>query len=237
MPRLKRTVSLITLLLGGLLTGCASHVGTEDLDDLQYLSTSTVKQGTAGVTAIRSQALQETAMTLGAQAGLAAHAKEINISLEQKDPYLRKIFNFNALLLAHSVLPPVLLESRGNTNLSSDESIRVAERTYKILHQAKFVTTAPNWREYLKLSFTQPEVPNVTLLPKNKKERKLWRKYTRIGWEEGGKQAEAIFQENLARIKRDYTGMILYRKLLIQRIVSAPFVAKTQLCVTRSSRP
>ena len=41
-----------------------------------------------------------------------------------------------------------------------------------------------------------------------------------------------IFTDNLARLKRDYAGMVLYKKLLAQHMVSAPFVARTELGVT-----
>ena len=41
-----------------------------------------------------------------------------------------------------------------------------------------------------------------------------------------------IFTANLNHLKRDMIGIILYRKLLAEHIVSAPFVAKAKLGVT-----
>ena len=54
----------------------------------------------------------------------------------------------------------------------------------------------------------------------------------RVGWEKGLQQAYSIFQQNLARLKRDYRGMVLYRKLLQEKMISPPFVARTELGIT-----
>ena len=53
-----------------------------------------------------------------------------------------------------------------------------------------------------------------------------------MGWQKGIEQGYTIFQQNLARLKRDYRGMILYRKLLQEKMISAPFVSRTELGVT-----
>ncbi len=53
-----------------------------------------------------------------------------------------------------------------------------------------------------------------------------------MGWFEGIDQADQIYTENLARLKRDYQGMIRYRMLLAQNMVSAPQVAHRELGVT-----
>ena len=52
-----------------------------------------------------------------------------------------------------------LTEARNTLQLSGNDAIRIADRTYKIEHQAKFVTLAPTWREYLWMSYTPPGTP------------------------------------------------------------------------------
>ncbi len=79
------------------------------------------------------------------------------------------------------------------------------------------------------------EQPAHLLLPKNKAETTLWQQALLEGWELGKQQAEQIFQQSLARLERDYTGMILYRSLLAQRMISAPYVAEAKLGVTGSA--
>ena len=85
------------------------------------------------------------------------------------------------------------------------------------------------------MDYQKPDVPNVTLLPKTQEERAIWTLYINKGWAKGQEQAHTILQESVARIKEDFTGMILYRKLLAMNMVSPPFVSHTDLGVTGDS--
>lgn len=181
---------------------------------------------------IREMAIQETALSLGAQAGLAWRAKFIDEELTQEARTLDAVFDFNALTLSHNILPPVLLEGRNTFNLADEHSIRVSDRTYKIAKQARFITTPPNWRQYLWMDYKKPDRPNITLLPKSKEEKEAWMGCIRKGWKDGVEQANIILEENVARLKEDFGGMILYRKLLAMNMVSAPFVSQADLGVT-----
>lgn len=181
---------------------------------------------------IREMALKETALSLGAQAGLAAQAKIIDNALTQQARNLDAVYNFNALVLEHNILPPVLLEGRQTLNLADTQTIRISDRTYKVAKQARFITTPPTWRQYLWMDYQKPDYPNLTLLPKTPEERSLWKFYVEKGWQQGLEQAETILRESIARIKEDYVGMILYRKLLAMNMVSPPFVSNTDLGVT-----
>ena len=100
------------------------------------------------------------------------------------------------------------------------------------MKQARFVTAPLHWRTYLWMNFTRPEPPDASLLPRNKEEAAIWRQNIKKGWTQGLSQAKRIFTENLARLKSDYLGMVLYKKLLAQQLVSEPFVAKTDLGIT-----
>jgi defect-in-organelle-trafficking protein DotC len=184
---------------------------------------------------VRNLAIQDTALSVGAQAGLACRSKQINLVLAQHAKTLDQIFNFNLMMLPHNVLPPVLDQSEESLNLADNNTIRIADRTYQIVSQARFVTVPPTWRDYLWLSYTQPQIPVSDLLPKNAEERSVWRCYAAIGWKQGITQANEIYATNLARLKRDYLGMVRYRVLLNQGMVSAPYVARTDLGVTGNS--
>lgn len=180
----------------------------------------------------REIALQETALSLGAQAGLAARAKTIDDQLVKETRNLDTIYDFKALLLDNNVLPPVLVEGRNTFNMANLQTIRASDRTYKVIRQAHFVTTPPGWRQYLWMDYTKPDIPHVSLLPKTKEEKKIWYAYVEKGWQQGMDQANTILEENIARIKEDYIGMILYRKLLAMNMVSAPYVSHTDLGIT-----
>ena len=181
---------------------------------------------------IRETAIRESALSLGAQSGLAWRAKFIDEELVKETRRLDEIFDFNALVLPNNILPPVLLEGRNTLNLADSTAIRISDRTYKIYKQSRFITTPPNWRQYLWMDYQKPEMPNVVLLPKNKQEQAIWTECVTKGWKNGIRQAEIILEERLNHIKQDFIGMILYRKLHAMNMISAPFVSHTNLGVT-----
>lgn len=235
---------LLLLLLGfGALSLCLSACGparqaslgdTDSLEGLEAMANvppkSAIRKQT--MSKIREMALHETALSLGAQAGLAWRAKFIDEELTKESRHLDAIYDFNSLILAHNVLPPVLLEGRNTLNLANTQTIRVSDRTYKVAKQARFITTPPNWRQYLWMDYKKPDFPDVSLLPKTPAEKQVWRQCIERGWKNGVDQANIILEENIARIKEDFVGMILYRKLLALNMVSAPFVSNTDLGVT-----
>lgn len=234
----RRKVYLLVLLF---VTACASNTNntqvgdTDSLAGLQAMSNMN-KHGTSpkkeNGSKIREMGLKETALSLGAQSGLAWRAKIIDEQLVKQARNLDAIYDFNALLLENNVLPPVLLEGRNLLNLADTQTIRISDRTYKVSKQAHFVTTPPNWRQYLWMDYAKPDYPHVSLLPINKAEREIWSAYVEKGWQQGIDQANIILEESIARIKEDFVGMILYRKLLAMNMVSPPYVSHTDLGVT-----
>jgi defect-in-organelle-trafficking protein DotC len=214
-----------------LLTGCnrvRPPVNTANITQLENLSAGRARAKNA----LRHQFIRDTALSLGARGGLAWRSKEINKILVKHEPLLYRLFNFNAMLLEKNVLPPVLIEGRNTLTLTGTDVIRIADRTFHILSQARFVTAAPNWRDYLWMKYTPPEQPDRALLPKNREEKIAWKIYIDQGWQAGVQQGDLIFKENIGRLKRDYEGMIRYRTLLAQNMVSPPFVAQLDMGVT-----
>lgn len=208
---------LISLATLPLISGCGMNKNIEDAK---------------GLNNIRAQAIRDSAVSYGARYGLAVRTKVINSSLKKQQKQLDRIFNFNAMLLPHNLLPPVLAESRRSLNLAGPDVLRLSDRIYKIVTPAHFVTAPPSWRDYLWLNYDKPDEPDVTLLPRTQEERDLWNEYVQMGWKDGARQADQIFLENLGHLKRDFTGMSIYRVLLAKNMVSAPFVAKARLGIT-----
>jgi defect-in-organelle-trafficking protein DotC len=226
------------------LTGCASSSDSQYTDhdnapaklalsaDVGYVNLSSLPVSTANISPIRLQAIRETATQLGATGGLAWRALQIDNSLSGQAGYLDHVFDFNQLLLPHNVLPPVLTEADDSINQDNGTALRLASKTYQLISNARFVTSPPTWRTYLWMHYDKPDMPDHTLLPSTQAEAKLWNIYLKQGWKEGLNQANSIFGINLNRLKRDYKGMVLYRKLYAENMVSAPFVASTDLGVT-----
>lgn len=209
------------------LCGCAKQ------DPPEYSRLVSLKPApTWGVNNIRVEALKQAARGVGAQTALAWRSKQIDKMLEDQKHHLDHIFDFNYLVLNSNVLPPVLVEGQNTLNLDNDSALRIADRDYQIVSYPRFITAPPTWRDYIWMGYKKPEMPNFTLLPKNSKESAVWNCYIKVGWNEGVKQAEEIFDANLNRLRRDYAGMLLYRKLLTQNMINAPFVSNADLGVT-----
>ena len=236
---MKLTRVLISLIFC-LLFACASrqtnlnNIDTANLSQLESVKVNPLSHSSTNteLSQLRVKSLKDSAMSLGAQGGLAWSSQQVNAQLSKDAKYLDSIYNFNAMIITHGVLPPVMEQGNNSLNLDDPNTIRVADRTYKIVAQARFATTPPNWREYLWLSYSKPELPDKTLLPKSSEEQAIWREGIRSGWEKGIQQGYNIFQQNLARLKRDFNGMVLYRKLLQENMISPPFVARTELGIT-----
>jgi defect-in-organelle-trafficking protein DotC len=230
-----RKILLGPVLFLPFLMGCqhTPRYNSSSLDDLQTLSYGTSRP--AQVNGVRIQGLRDTALSLGARGGLAQQAEILNRMLLKNEDVLQRVFNFNAIMLDKNVLPPVLIEGRNTLDIAGPDAIRIADRNYQILEQARFVTAPPTWRHYLWMSFSAPEPPDRSLLPKTNIEKTLWKQYVAEGWRAGLQQGDAIFLENLGRLKRDYEGMLRYRTLLAQNMVSAPYVAQTDMGITGDS--
>lgn len=210
-----------------------SRAPSETLNaDLGYINPSNLPKSHDNINKIRLAALKEAATSLGAKGALAWRSNLINDTLNKDQAHLDSIFSFNQLILEHNVLPPVLVESDNNMNVNDDTSIRLDSKTYRIIEQARFVTTPPTWRNYLLMNFSAPDIPDKSLLPKTQEEAEAWDDFLKQGWEQGISQANDIFRSNLDRLKRDFLGMVLYKKLLAQHMVSAPYVAQSNLGVT-----
>jgi defect-in-organelle-trafficking protein DotC len=208
-------------------------VDTTNLAELENLNQEVVpKNKNEQINPLRLQALKDAALSVGAQGALAKRSEEIDKMLAQDTRYLDQVFNFTPLMLPHNVLPPVILEGDRPLNLADSNTIRLADKTFTIAQQAKFVTVPPTWHDYLWMSFPKPNEPDNSLLPKSPKEQDVWKKYIKMGWAQGTEQANTIFADNVARLKQQYQGIVLYRKLLNQNMVSLPYVANTELGIT-----
>ncbi|MFZ9035714.1 MAG: type IV secretory system conjugative DNA transfer family protein [Francisellaceae bacterium] len=174
---------------------------------------------------IRLKAVKEAAISLGAQSGLYYESGQIEKFLNRNGDELDTFFNFNMLLIG-DVLPPVIDDAKGSVKVSNDaKTIHAAGNVYAIIKQVRFVTAPPTWRSYFdSLSVPKPDMPNSVLLPKDENERKIWQQGILTGWSEGIKQAITIYRIDLNTLVRDYTGMLLYERLLTEGLISSVYV-------------
>lgn len=186
---------------------------------------------------IRAEAIREAALSYGARGGLAFRTFEIRQELEKRERYMDKVFDFRQLLVpAPSGLliePPIINESIDALLIeASGQEAAVSDRIYNIVNNAKIVSTARTWRTYLERSWDQVEPPPDLLRPENDEEREIWIEEVNKGWKEGIAQADEIFEANLARLNADFNGMVRYRVLLAQGMVSPPYALQVDRGIT-----
>lgn len=186
---------------------------------------------------MRDQAMKETALSYGARGGLARRTWEIRQELDQNASNLSKTYNFNTLLISAPsgllIEPPIVTEAERNVLVSGDgQKAAVSDTIIKIGREARIVTAPRDWRTYLERDWGKVEKPPEVLLPRDERERVNWAQWVTEGWEAGYKQADEILQADIDRMVRDYTGMVRYRWLLAQNMISAPYALQEDRGVT-----
>lgn len=191
--------------------------------------------------ALRLEAMRHEALRYGAAGGLAWRTRQINDSLQKRSRDLSQVFDFAALTIPVSggglIVPPVVDEVRDPIAISSDGlSATLAKRLWRIRKPARLATAAPSWQDYLRREWQQPERPSELLHPQDDEERELWEGWVEQGWKSGVAQADAIFEEDMARLVADFRGMALYRELVARGVVSELYLAEADLGVTGGGR-
>lgn len=206
------------------------------LDDLVHLSSKSVYYSSQHVThikGIRAKAIKEAATALGIQSGLASEANSINKMLGAHADDMDKVFDFKRIIYKQHILLPVIEKAINAVRIGDGgNAIRIGGVVYRIVRQVTFVTVPPTWRDYLWLQYKKPEFPNKILLPKNDKERSVWQRNIYYGWNLGVKQAIEIYKINLHKLRRDFNGMLIYKLLLMQHMVSPFYIKEKKLGIT-----
>jgi defect in organelle trafficking protein DotC len=186
---------------------------------------------------LRRNALREAALSYGLRLGLAEQSREIDALLQKQGKILSRIFYFRSLLIELSsgvfLQPPVIIEA--DQGISLEENGRVAalaDKTYRILAPARLVMSEQGWEEYLTLPLETVDPPPQVLHPHTGEEEEIWYTHLEEGKKQGQEQAREIFEENLSRLERDFTGQLKYRLLLHQGLVTPPYVAHKNRGIT-----
>lgn len=179
---------------------------------------------------LRYTTIKETAMMVGIQTGVKWRYDQINVELERISQNLDSIYDFS-MLVEHNgqVLPPIIQEAHNALQIKSTIESLSSQIVYRILQDAQIISVQPTWRQYLYKSFAVIEEINHILLPQNDVEQKMWAAAANRGWEIGVKQADRVFDANLSALDRDYRGLLTYKMLAMQNVISVPMVAEGDL--------
>jgi defect in organelle trafficking protein DotC len=214
-----------------------SNVKPPSLESLQNIPSSMKAADNKMPIDIRKDALKEAAMSYGARGGLAFRTWHIRKTLEQRASYLDKIFNFKALLITAPsgflIEPPIISESIDNMLIEQGgQNAAVADTMFNINKNVEIVSAARNWRQYLDRDWGAIDEPPEVLKPNNAEERAIWKEFVAKGWKEGETQADEVFEMDLNALLADFNGMVRYRKLLAQNMITTPFTQQLDRGVT-----
>ena len=191
------------------------------------------------VSKLRGDALREAAQSYGTQSGYARRSWEIAGRLQVRSSDLSQVFDFNrvvsvAPVKAGVVVPPVVSRSF-DAFVTDDEGRKasVADEYLTIVRPGRLAPVAPTWRDYLIFTAATPEEPARSLMPSEPSELDKFRDWFDEGWAAGVAQADAEFNERVDRLKRDYAGMLQYRRLVAQGMMDRMVLADADFGVTK----
>lgn len=176
------------------------------------------------------------AMRTAAIAAAAQHAYERfreHVQTVMRDAEIQSImdevFDFQLLVTSDGVLYPVIREARDGKEINEDgTAMRTSQITWEIVKPARIVPASPNWRQYFWLmkNGSAPKAVSAGVAPVDSEDERIWKQAVCDGYRIGIKQALASFADSLAALRDDYIGMLRFRYLVDQNIVSEPKVAK-----------
>lgn len=226
LPCLVTLTLLLAVPASAQLTPTQTSVPAE-LDALLQFDAGDLEQPDFGLR-IRRDAMREAALSFGARGGLSHRAREISERLQRHANRLDATFDFRRLALpAPSGLliePPVVTQAESALVIGQrGQTAAVADLILRINDPARLISAPRSWRTYLERDFGPVEPPPAVLLPRDDEERALWRGWVTEGWNLGIEQAQAIYEADLNRLLRDFNGMVRYRGLLAQGMITEPF--------------
>ena len=176
--------------------------------------------GESGVAALRARTLRDAALERGSRMGYARRVWEIRQDLRRRAAELEREFAFERVVAdapagAGYVVPPIVVRAfdafrteGGGTRASvSDEYLAIAA-------PGRLAPAAPSWRDYLLFDAPKEEAAPAPPAPADARERDLFSKWLEEGWQAGAAAAEDERRRRLARLRRDYGGMLQYRRLV-----------------------
>ena len=173
-----------------------------------------------GIPEFRRRALLEAARERGSRMGYARRGWEIGGLLERRSSQLDRAFDFSRVAAkvpagAGYVIPPVV--SRGSDAFEGDvqrRKISVVDEYLAIASPGEIRPVRPTWRDYLLFEPTRPDDPGSAPLPRSRAERTRFAEWFGEGWRAGADLADSEITSRLDRLRRDYEGMLRYRRLV-----------------------
>lgn len=184
---------------------------------------------------LRVNSIYNEGLKFGTQSALYQSLYEFQLDLREIGDDLDRLFDFNMFMLAGGrVRPPVIVVKGASVEKESEYDLRTTNRSITILKQAGVVTRAPNFIDYLNFNPIKPAAPQSLLLPRknNAEEISAWNEGVKQGWLLGVKQGNAIINEGLFSLYRDFEGMGNFFIASKEGMISMPEYQSMNLGVT-----
>ena len=182
---------------------------------------------------MRPAAIREAAQLVTIQTAIAWRYKQLLSATEGHGAIMDTAFDFSPLVMTQGdalIMPPLLTRAGASMRIENGGTATAAETTYEMLEPARYIASVPNWREFLMMdAFPEPEKPNPAVMPKNDKERLIWRAAVREAWAQGLMEADQLFADNVSRMARQYRCVMLYHLLTAQHLLSKVSTASAEL--------
>jgi len=180
----------------------------------------------------RAVTLREYGLAAGSALGFNERSIEIRSETEPLLSNLQRIINFSRFINKDGWMPPVIEHISSSFEVSdikhSGSSLKSTADKYKIIEPARFVMAPPTVRDYLFIGLDekpkQPDPLPSSLKPKNETEMNIWKIAVIDGYADGVNLANAVLEENIRKLRRDYFGMMMYYRLKKKNMITDPVV-------------
>lgn len=188
---------------------------------------------------IRYKNIYDHARSIAIRASMSTSLNNFDDVIQSKARELDAIYNFQPLMIADRVVPPVITEARNLYNQLGKDQIRLSTAVFNIDKQAYFSSNPPNWRNYLKFrnegaAFERFSYLGGDLSPKDVNEQRIWEQATLEGWDIGNREANKVIEQGMQRLNKDYIGMIRFHQLVLEGKITMPSVSNYNLYDTNS---
>lgn len=188
-------------------------------------------------TAARLNMVSSAGFEIGLAKGYSARIQKDLDRIRKIEPLLNQIFSFRDLFLianhdapveqALHLQPPIISRLEDVIQIEQEgKYLRTIDGVYRIIDSERFVANPPRWQEYIMSAAYDYEksIANV-VLPRNSAERSAWKEAVASGWQQGQYQAAEEIEARVAKLKRDFYGMLDFVELKLTRQITDGYVA------------
>lgn len=237
MNRLCKKTCVPVIFLVASVSVSAQEIKSSLYERLRSPSPSVTAKAIAEVVPLRADMLRDAAMALGVRAGMSAKSKKYFADIESRKIELDRQYRFSYVLTDSGVfVPPVIVEAKDSL-AGNAETLRITKSIFKVLRRGRLQPYPPTWRDYLYvgLNVVDPEEPSEAVRPKGENELLLWRTSFDKGYASGESAADVIYEQNVARLDRDYMGMYRYTALKNDGLMTAEVITASHAAAKENS--